>query len=175
MLIAVGTTNPVKIEAVRSAVQKLWRDAEVKGISVDSGVSLQPKGNEEAIRGAINRAKEALNRLNADLAFGLEGTVVEINQRMFLCGWVAAVDRAGNIGLACTAKVELPKRVAEEIRKGGELGPIMDKIIGENDTKKKQGAVGILTNNLVTRKEAFEQAVLLALARFITPQHYSRC
>ncbi|RLG70112.1 MAG: inosine/xanthosine triphosphatase, partial [Candidatus Iainarchaeum archaeon] len=66
MLIAVGTTNPVKIEAVRSAIQKLWHNAKVQGIYAESGVSYQPKGDEEAIRGAINRAKSALEKLDAD-------------------------------------------------------------------------------------------------------------
>lgn len=173
MLVAVGSTNPAKIEAVRSAVQKLWKDAEVKGTFADSAVSLQPKGDEEAIHGAINRAKNALKRLNADFGIGLEGTVVENEHAMFLCGWVAAVDRQGKLGLACTSKIELPKRVAEEIHKGKELGPIMDELIGENDTKKKQGAVGILTNNLVVRSKVFEQAVLLALAKFINPELYN--
>ncbi len=172
MLIAVGTTNPVKIEAVRSAIQKLWHNAKVQGIYAESGVSHQPKGDEEAIRGAINRAKSALEKLDADFGFGLEGTVVETKHGMFLCGWVAVVDKNGKLGLACTSKIELPEKVAKEIRKGRELGPVMDELIGENDTKKKQGAVGILTNNLVVRSKVFEQAVLLALAKFINPKYY---
>lgn len=172
MLVAVGTTNPAKIEAVRAAVQRVWKNVEVRSVFANSKVSLQPRSDEEAIRGAINRAKNALKKLNADFGFGLEGTVVETKHGMFLCGWVAAVDKSGRLGLACTSKIELPERVAEEIRKGRELGPVMDEIVGENNTKKKQGAVGILTNNLVVRSKVFEQAVLLALAKFVNPKYY---
>ncbi len=174
MLIAVGSTNPTKIAAVSSAAKKIWPHAKVCGIEVSSGVPAQPIGDEEAIKGAISRAKKALHKLDADFGFGLEGTVVESKYGMFLCGWVAAIDKEGKLGLACTAKLELPEIVAREIRKGFELGPIMDKLTGETNIKKKYGAVGVFTKNLVSRKEVFEHAVLLALAKFITKDYYEK-
>lgn len=172
MIIAIGTKNPTKIEAVKSAFKKIWPEAKFFSIEVDSGVGEQPNGDEEAIRGALNRAKKAIKEANADFGVGLEGTTVETKHGMFLCGWVVVVDSNGKLGLGCTSKILLPEKIAKEVRLGKELGPIMDKISGEKNVKKKKGAVGILTKGHVTRKQAFEQAVLLALSRFICKEHY---
>jgi non-canonical (house-cleaning) NTP pyrophosphatase len=48
----------------------------------------------------------------------------------------------------------------------------MDAVVGEHNTKQKQGAVGILTGNLVPRTAAFENAVIYALTRFVNPDYY---
>jgi non-canonical (house-cleaning) NTP pyrophosphatase len=47
----------------------------------------------------------------------------------------------------------------------------MDALSGEQDTKNRQGTVGILTNNAVQRADAFERAVVFALAKFISPYY----
>ncbi|MEM4663165.1 MAG: inosine/xanthosine triphosphatase [Candidatus Diapherotrites archaeon] len=172
MKIVVGSSNPIKVEAVRSAVKKIWPNSKVLNVEVESGIGEQPQGDEEAINGAFNRALAALKKTGADFGVGLEGTTVETKKGMFLCGWVVVVDNTEKMGLACTSKILLPEKIAKEVRLGGELGPIMDKISGEKDVKKKHGAVGILTKGLVTRKDAFEQAVLCAFARFISKEYY---
>jgi len=59
-----------------------------------------------------------------------------------------------------------------EIRKGRELGPVMDEFIGEENIKQKQGASGVLTNGLISRTESLEKAVAYALAKFLTPHLY---
>ena len=46
-------------------------------------------------------------------------------------------------------------------------------IFGRTNSKQGNGAIGILTNDLVTRTDLYEHAVLLALAPFITPDYYS--
>ena len=48
----VGTTNVIKLEAVKHVLS----DFVVEGINVGSGVSSQPKSDEETIQGAKNRA-----------------------------------------------------------------------------------------------------------------------
>jgi len=174
MRIVVGTTNAAKIDAAKSALRRIWPDAEVVAAEVNSGVSVQPKSDDEAIEGALNRAKEGLKKVKADFGLGLEGTTVDTKYGMFLCGWVAVVDKNGTFGLGCTSKIQLPEKVAEEIRNGKELGPVMDTLFGEKDIKKRQGAVGVLTKNLITRKDAFEQAIISAFARFIVPEYYSK-
>ena len=58
-LIAVGSTNPVKIGAVRGVTERIVPGVRVEGIAVDSGVSDQPWGDEETIRGAVARARAA--------------------------------------------------------------------------------------------------------------------
>jgi len=170
--VAVGTTNPAKVAAVTHAIHQRWPHATIQGVQVDSGVSLQPLSDEEAIVGATNRAQQALVITDASLGIGVEGNTVDLPQGMFSTAWVAVIDRTGQVGLGSSGRYCLPESVAQAIRQGGELGPLMDLLTGEQNTKHKQGAVGILTDGLITRTVALETAVILALVRFITPAFY---
>lgn len=172
MKISVGSKNPIKISAVENAVKKIWPGAEVVSAEVNHGTSEQPMSDEEAIQGAANRAKLSLEKFSADIGIGLEGCVNDTKHGMFLSGWVAAIDKNGEIGIGGGGGLLLPEKIASEIRKGKELGPVMDKFIGGHNTKQKQGTVGILTNNLIPRTEAFEKSVIYALAKFINPHYY---
>ena len=172
MKISVGSNNPVKITAVENAVKKIWPDAEVIKIEVDSNVSNQPMSNEEAIQGAINRAKLSLQQTGADIGIGLEGCVYDSKFGMFLSGWVVAINKNGEIGIGGGGGLLLPEKVASEVRNGKELGLVMDRFIRGHNTKQKQGAVGVLTNNLIPRTDAFERSVIFALTRFINPHYY---
>src|SRR6185369_5033238 len=87
MHIAVGSTNIVKINAVKLAVAHMWPDAIVTGFDTESGVGEQPRTDVETKTGSINRAIQALNFLEQTspntlfetseecLGIGLEGGV----------------------------------------------------------------------------------------------------
>ena len=167
-----GTTNPAKLAAVKGGLHRVWPNAQVTGVNVPSGVRDQPLTDEEAILGATNRARYALAGQAADLGVGVEGNTVEIEGQMFSTAWVVIVDRAGQRGLGSSGRFLLPESVAQAIRQGGELGPLMDHFTGEQNTKHKQGAVGILTNGLINRTAALETAVIFALTRFLNPEYY---
>ena len=169
--IAVGSTNPVKIGAVRAVIGPLAPAARIEGIAVASTVSDQPVGDEETIRGALARASAARDALNADIGVGIEGGVVEeSNGGMRTCAWAVIVDTTGRMGTGGSLAMPLPDSVAEMIRGGMELGHAMDRIVGEHDTKHGKGAVGILTAGLVDRQAAYEVLVTYALAPFLTPE-----
>lgn len=171
--IAVGSTNPAKVSAVESVAARIWPDAQVAGFSVSSGVSDQPMTDEEAIAGALNRARGALEAMDADLGIGLEGSTADSPRGMYLCGWVAAISREGVESVAGGGRVMLPDVIAQRLRAGCELGPVMDELRGSVGTKTRDGAVGFLTGGLVPRSRAFEVNVSFALARFINPELYS--
>ena len=59
--VRVGSVNEPKLAAVRSAIGAYAPDAKVEGVAVSSGVSEQPVGFEEIIRGARNRAAGAVS------------------------------------------------------------------------------------------------------------------
>ncbi len=171
MKISVGSKNPVKIKAVENSAGKIWPGVEVVGVDVVSGVSDQPKSREEAIRGATNRARSALQKEDSDIGIGLEGCIEDSEFGMFLSGWVVAIKREGEVGIGGGGNLLLPEKIASELRKGKELGPVMDEFLGDYNTKQKQGAVGTLTNNLISRTESFEKSIIFALVKFINP-HY---
>ena len=171
-LVAVGSTNPVKIGAVRSVIERLASHAEVRGIAAESGVPDQPWGDEETIRGALTRARAARAALDADWGIGIEGGVVDAGDAVRTCAWAAVVSRDGVEGVGGSLSLELPARVAQLVRGGMELGHAMDAVTGEHDVKRGLGAVGILTSGLVTRQAAYEWLVAYALVphlRHVTP------
>ena len=171
-LVAVGSTNPVKISAVRAVLERAGAAARVDGVAVASGVREQPFGDAETIQGATQRARAALDATGADLAVGLEGGVVDEGGTMRTCAWAAVVSRDGRTGVGGSLAMMLPDSVAALVREGIELGHAMDRISGAHDTKRGAGAVGILTAGLVDRQRAYESLVTYALAPFLAPQHY---
>ncbi len=171
--IAVGSTNPVKVAAARAVLLPLAPGAKVTGVAVASGVSAQPFGDDETIRGARTRAVAARELLDADLGVGLEGGCVEGDFGMRTCAWAVVVDRSGRFGTGGSLAMPLPPRVAVMVRSGVELGHAIDALVAQHNTKHGAGAVGILTDGLVDRQRAYELLVTYALAPFLTPQFWS--
>src|SRR5690606_13762797 len=122
--------------------------------------------------GAINRARAALVAGSAHIGMGVEGGVQETSHGMFVGAWAAVVDGAGRLGIGAGGRILLPESIAERIRAGRELGPEMDQFSGLENVRQHQGAIGILTNGLLSRSEALEIAPTYALARFIAPEKY---
>ena len=174
MKIAVGSTNPVKVTAVRTTITRVWPEAEITAVSVPTGVSEMPMTDAETIAGARNRAIAACDQINADFGIGLEGGVHPNGTGLYLHGWVVAVDKNGREGVGGAARLPLPQHIANRVLAGEELGPVMDDILNEHNIRQKGGAVGALTNGLVLRSETFALAVAYALAPFVSPSLYDK-
>jgi len=171
-LVAVGSTNPVKIGAARAVIGRVALAARVEGISVSSTVRDQPWGDEETIRGARSRAVAAREALDAELGIGLEGGVVEDDDGLRTCAWAVVVDGRGREGRGGSLAMPLPPVVAELVRGGLELGHAMDRVAGTQNVKQAQGAVGLLTLGLIDRQGAYEALITYALAPFLVPQYW---
>ncbi len=171
MKVAVGSTNPVKIEAVKEAFTLAFGKVEVISLEVSSGVPDQPFGA-EVVRGAMNRAREALSKSDADFGVGIEGGVIQFYGKYYNLGFVAIVDRNGNVGTGTSGWFECPKGIVEKLKEGKELGSVMDELTGDHDTKRKQGAIGIFTRGLVDRKTLYVHGILMALCRFLSPEFF---
>jgi inosine/xanthosine triphosphatase len=166
--ITVGSKNSVKLAAVRAVVTRLAADIRVEALEVPSGVPDQPFGDDETIRGALERARVARQKTDSDFGVGLEGGVVEMpDGSMLTCAWAAVVSRSGRHGVGGSLAMPLPDSVAEMIRGGMELGHAMDKLTSQSNTKHGAGAVGILTAGLVDRQAAYEVLVAYAMSVFL--------
>ncbi len=181
LIAAVGSTNPIKVEPVRSVLARAFPEARVVSVNAPSGVAEQPIGLEQIRLGARNRAAEALSALRAQMVpttdalcwgVGLEGGVNFEDDVAWLTGAVAIVASMGRSSLAWSPRIVLPPRIAAELRAGRELGPIMDQLTGIPDSKTKQGALGYLTNGLAPRSLSWEIAFACALAPFLHPELY---
>lgn len=172
MNIAVGSHNPVKLEAVRLGFEAVWNDAEhtVFGVDVTSGIADQPMSDEESLTGARNRAKEALRESpGAHFGVGLEGGLHKIGGQYFDCGWIVVVDKEGREGIGSTARILTPPKIVELIEQGMELGAANDALFGAVNSKQAQGHFGLMTNNAMTRTGAYRDGVIVALSRFLHP------
>jgi inosine/xanthosine triphosphatase len=174
MYIIVGSQNPVKIAAVRAVLPALFASARIEGNAVPSGVSAQPRSDAETRQGARNRAQAVLATSEADLAIGLEGGVTATEDGLMTCAWCVVLDRTGQQGIGGGAHVLLPPAVAHHIQQGTELGHAMDMLVQQHNTRHGDGAIGILTGNLINRQASFEVVIRYALAPFRRPQDYRR-
>lgn len=165
MIIAIGTKNPAKINAVKQAFHS--NEHQLISISVPSGVSEQPFSDEETVAGAINRAKAAKAEAISDIGIGLEGGVQLFENGLFICNWGALV--ATGITepiIAGGARLKLPEAIAQRLRAGEELGPVMDDFAKQQHVRKTEGAVGIFTNGIVNRTEMFLHVMKLLIGQY---------
>jgi inosine/xanthosine triphosphatase len=188
--IAVGSTRGPKLDAVHDAL-KLCADHldpnvqfEVLGFAVDSGVGHTPLSSVESMRGARQRT-EALMQLASGKGevyqyfVGLEGGLEVMashagdtdsaengGRLVFLESWAYVSDGLrGHFGRS--GGIELPESLAHEVLdKGVELAAAIDKFAGMAGIRDNQGAWGVLSNNLITRREAFRVALVAAFAPF---------
>lgn len=172
--VIIASKNPVKIQCVKQAFEKVFPDQvfQFKGISVPSGVSDQPMTDEETFAGARNRAINA-GKAEAEAHYwaGVEGGIQKNGSEMEAFAWVVILS-ADKSGKARTASFQLPPAVVELIDQGMELGHADDMVFKRNNSKQKNGAVGILTNDLIDRVGYYEPAVILALIPFLNEALY---
>ena len=171
MKVAIGSKNPVKIQAVKNAFSKYFSDAEFEDLEVESGVSNQPF-HEEVEKGALNRAKNAFKNVNCDYAVGLEGGVAELYAKHYVTSYVAITNGLETRG-AYSGMLECPEFVLKKLKSGMELGEVMDEHTGRKDTKKAEGMIGIFSKGVITREESFTKAVICALVPFLNKEKYA--
>lgn len=172
MNIVVASKNPVKINAVDLGFSTFYNPLQVLGVSVDSGVSNQPGSDEETLKGALIRAQNARKGFSdADYWVGIEGGLQMRNSQTEAFAWVVILSEDKQ-GKARTTTFQLPGKVADLIAKGYELGKANDILFEQENSKQKTGAIGLLTENKISRTMLYKQAVELALVPFLNPGLY---
>lgn len=171
--IVVASKNPVKIAAVKEGLSAfIPGETELFGVSVKSGVSDQPMSDTETMLGAENRVAQAKELFPGyDYYVGIEGGVEDNFSGLLAFAWV--VVRAGNqVGKARTASFYLPPQVADLVHRGMELGDADDLVFRKENSKQQNGAVGLLTGDVITRQYLYMPAVQMAFIPFLNPGLY---
>lgn len=174
MNVIISSKNPVKVQAVKEAVQLLFPNEThaFEGISVPSGVSEQPMTDGETLQGAKNRAKQAKRvHPEGDLWIGIEGGIEPREAGMMAFAWIV-VEGKTQTGLGRSAGFMLPPAVCRLISEGIELGEADDIVFGKSNSKQSNGAIGLLTQDLITRTTLYIPAILMALIPFSRPELY---
>jgi len=158
--IAVGSLNPVKIEAVRNVMERIYGSVRIFAVDSKSGVPEQPF-EDETVQGAINRAKGAIG--DHSMAVGIEAGVFERYDGLYDVQHCAVIDSDGKITIGMGSGFRYPDKVAELVRNGKTVGEAMKEIYSGKDIGREQGAIGILSKGLLDRRELTEQSVLNAM------------
>ncbi len=158
--IAVGSLNPVKIEAVRNVMERIYGSVRIFAVDSKSGVPEQPF-EDETVQGAINRAKGAIG--DHKMAVGIEAGVFERYDGLYDVQHCAVIDSDGKITIGMGSGFRYPDKVAELVRNGKTVGEAMKEIYSGKDIGREQGAIGILSKGLLDRRELTEQSVLNAM------------
>ena len=181
--LAVGSKNPVKLNAAVTGVRNALQPLQADGVEVElatssydvaSGVSAQPLGTEETKTGALNRAKAAFEAYRLehgvvpDYAVGLEGGITDDGTEMTCSAWMAVFD-GSRVGTSHTCSFLLPPAICELVRSGMELGAADDAVFGTTNSKQKGGTVGHLTRGTIDRTRYYVPAVELAMVPLLWP------
>ena len=168
MLIRVGSTNQVKLEAVQETIAdyELLTDAKVLAANVGSDVSEQPASLAETVSGAKNRARNAF--AECELSVGLEGGLMQVPESktgyMNVCACAIYDGEQFHLGLSSGFE-HPPAAIAAVFDQGLDISQAYHHVglSASDELGRNQGAIGVLTRKRVMRKEYMQQALVTAL------------
>lgn len=173
--VIVGSTNPVKIDAARQAFANMFPDDafDITGVKAESGVPEQPLSSHETYTGAKNRVDHAHTlHPDADYWIAFEGGLEDHGDNLKSVIWVVVRNAAGKYGQTTCASFTLPDKIAALVRSGMTLGDADDQVFGRTNSKQQNGAIGLLTRDVLTRTSVYAQGGILALIPFKNPDLY---
>lgn len=167
--IAVASTNPAKIKAVRDAFALAFADTpcQVTGFKTESGVAAQPMSSAETLLGADNRLRNLQQQQQADFYVAIEAGLDD----GMTFAWIR-ISNGQHEGRARSASLQLPPVAVQRLAQGEELGDVMDDLFGTQNIKQAGGAIGLLTQHKLSRSSVYQQALILALIPFLTPEWF---
>lgn len=173
--VAVGSTNPVKVAAVRRVFQRVMPNVklDVRGRPVRHGTGPQPFGSRTPV-GALRRAQLALESGKTEYGVGVEAGLVQDKGlgKSLDVQYCAIVDALGFTSSGHGSGFYYPDSVTEQVRAGKTVGAVMAKVSGKKDIGRTAGAIGYLTKGLLDRTTLTEQAVLAAFVPRVRRELY---
>jgi inosine/xanthosine triphosphatase len=173
----VASTRSAKVDAVRVAIERIaaidprFTSAAIETVDVGAVAPAMPMTDRETLDGARARAAAAArSAARPFLAIGLEGGLSS-EPLEALTSWAAVTD-GDRWGYGSGGRIVLPDAIAHQVRGGRELGDVIDEAAGEA-IRGTRGAWGLLTLDLVGRRDAFITATIAALAPFYNATMYS--
>jgi len=140
---------------------------QVVGFKTESGVAAQPMTSAETLLGADNRLHNLQQQQQADFYVAIEAGLDE----GMTFAWIRISDGKRE-GRARSASLQLPPEAVQRLTQGEELGDVMDALFGTQNIKQAGGAIGLLTQHKLSRSSVYQQALILALIPFLTPEWF---
>jgi len=173
MRIAVGTSNRVKVDAVTRVFTQVFGLVQVEQVEPGHSIGKQPM-EEDTIRGAIERARSALETGKADFGVGIEAGLFynSVLKKHLDIQYCAIVDSAGKMTVGHGPGFEYPPEVIKSVLNGETVGDTMSQITEIEKIGHKMGSIGYLSDGLIDRTSLTEISVLMALIPRIRRELY---
>ncbi len=181
MLLALGSTNKAKIQALEEILQHypLLANAQVKAFSVPSAVADQPLTLQETLEGAKNRAIHAFQMCDScNYGFGVESGLCEVSavKTGFLHVSVCCIYDGKRHFTGLSTGFEVPPAILDYVLK--EKMDLAHACLASGITTNTaigstEGLVGILTKGRLDRKEYSKEAIRSALIQLEFTHWYS--
>jgi len=170
-VIAVGSESQIKIDAVADACRAVRFDVEIIPNDVDSGVSAQPVGCDEMIRGAKNRAQRALAAHPGSVAIGIECGIIPCGRMWYDQAVIAIICRDGEELQAKSELAQVPTWAVEGARERGFGTTTVVQILAEAWSCGADDPLGYLTRSREFRKTIITRALIPLLQRIACGYH----
>lgn len=182
MLIAVGSTNAPKLDAVKKAATKYFPKGhliDVVGISISSGVSSHPTNPGEARQGAMTRALGVFEEVSdADYWVGIEGGLEQIqvlipttlDKRVYESNWVesgycAILDRGWRFAYGQSGSVRILDSLIPGIMAGDDLNAVFEAQFDIPRIGDAGGYAAWLTGGALDRAESYVPGLISAFSQ----------
>lgn len=168
--IAIGTGSRYKANAIKKALHELDFEFSSENIDVESEVSEQPKNQGETITGSVNRARNALEKIeNADMGVGVEFGYEPIDERYHMVCWASIVTKDGKAFSEQSSTLELPKKLKEALNKDVDVSDNLDKVFsGLRDKERNR----IFKQYLKKRRVIYESVTNVTLRFLLDKEAY---
>ena len=187
MIVAIASKRGPKVEAAKKVVEtvkdllpKPPTNVTYLTYDVQGGVEM-PRTLDELLTGAQHRVISLQSLLHAenqkaDFYVGMEGGFHSImhqgHEQVYLQSW-AYVSNGKEGYFGSSGNVLVPDVIANKVMKHAmDLSEVIDAVANQRDVRSKQGTWGILTRDLLTRRESFEIALTAAFAPFYNTDFY---
>ena len=170
LTIAVGTTSLQKISYLKEVLKELKIKSIIKSVEVKSEVSNQPITSSETKTGSINRAKNALRKIeNVDFALGIEvGYHKYLKNKYKIFCWTTIIDKHGHQISGQSYKFLLPEYHQKILDAGKYLGHNLD-----GYSKKIKGSISAYIDNIIRHREPFITSALKdVLIRYLRKEDF---
>ena len=178
MIVLLSSTRSAKVDGARealaaiAAVDARFASPAIHTFDLTAIAPRMPLSETEIIDGARRRAQALIETAafvpGESVAVGLEGGLSPVHTdegRVWTLQSWAAITDGQRWGYGAGGVVMVPPSIASRVLAGEELGDVIDGLVGL-PTRSTRGAWGVLTRDLVGRRDAFRLAVLAAFAPF---------
>jgi len=177
MIVTIGSKNNVKINAVKEVIvgYEIFSNVRITSVDAKSEVSDQPMSMDEAIKGAMNRARNAFK--DCKYSFGIEDGLMKVpnTKTNFMNICVCAIYDGKEFHLGLSSCFEYPKEITRlAVEEGLNLSEAFKKtgLTNKPYVGYEEGGVGILTKGRLVRKDYTKQAVMMAMVHLENPELY---